>query len=1669
MNDNQAFQEALASIYGSVASETAPTGLARAGIRIAQSPFAAVANASESVGNIMGLKGEQGYQEVAKPTPLPETGRGVDTFTDVALGGFLPMAEEIMATGALGRLAGIGKIASPVLRNAAQGAVDFGFLGAQQDRVTGVEQAAEGFGYGLASGLGRFARLPVAAGLAYGSKAFFDRNGDTPVMGGYSQGDISGGLGFLTSMLPGKTPFRAVRPVMQDIPDHFAGFATVAKEEASAVPTLDPNISEVHPDVEHLLGTVTQPSDYVRQPVSAFQQLEGIFGPDLPPTSPVGHVIPPDPRVLLGGTGDVGAVGGAEPALGNAFQSARFIEDAKNAAESRMRFEVAKENGLSIPYEPAGGGGPGNPELLDYLSLAAGKDAARSAEAMRAAGGATRVTAEEIRGQFPEVPANTFRDSLIPSETIITPETGLPANLLNPFEQPAPSATAAFEGLISPSTDRPLPSGPRPDYMASPIDPLLRKAKGKIPDVPEWMREARLQLPGNTPLTRGAFGALTGYVAGDQSGAEHPEMSAIALGLGAAFGPAALARVAKLGRPFSSEVGGIFAGPAFKLANGEIRTKPGATAHWQILQDLDADSLVNPGTVDGFVTNEGKFVTREEAHQMALEASPAYKARMAQKDMLHRGEPRTYMDSQQLDLANEAKVVSSGIQNKDVVTFAETLAEKAAKRAEEMKSRIVPSGLKKGDTFTAKGSGRTYEFISDAPAASSGPNKGKPRIYMRDPFTGDEASFLQEGIENLQPLQKPSSNAKNKIGGFVSDETQNALGKISLGAFVGGLGGAMMDDPGEHKAMAAGAAIGALGAVFGPALISHLAAPKAPGAAPRVKAAGFEEFSTPRLIAEAKQAVFNNKANLLDKAVVRATEQLNLNHSEQFKRVLGDSKGPVSTVLRQFDSALHKLGNTEVDKAFQDATGEFLTGAIPEADLLALAVNNPQKAAYASFAIDARQAINSLQELSKAGQGNAAHIKIIDDSIGKYVRQSYRLFIDKKYVPSDVAVANLAARIHTNNLWQGQTIPEIQTALRQYAKDIQEIRGMYSPKQGTSTSIDQTLFKNKKVLDTEMKQFLGEITDPVERARLTVMKLKPMAEASGFLSQIAKGVIKSDEGLPLTFSDGAQKEALRQQILHQLQTDPTNNQLRAQAAALDLYRFVSNENQNGALRNLYVHDTVHEVMASWEKANKADSAASRAFVGLNQFMKSNVTYRNPIATIRQVLSAPFFMQIGRANWSDIPEAMAAMRDTAHPMYKELTDRGITNVDVLTRDVFRDMDLMSGSTHAIHNQQAGNAFMGRIDKRIADVGLKLKNGDLKMADWFRYADNLTRATTYISAKNRIAKALGKAIDDPEVANRAVEFTNRYTMNYEHLPTITKTGRQVPFVNMFLSYTSEMTRILKNVGEDLIKGDAIGGPGARLNAAMALGTMVALPEIAQTISESNLSAKDKQDWDKTKKNLPSYLKNRFYVNIKRDPKTKQFTYWDIDNMLPASAFQQTVRALASGDFKDAAANNPVFGFDNNPALNVTTTLIMGRDRNTGREVRGPEGYFASIAKDLGGPLTPGTGSVWRNFEKAFSPNDQGGQGITDRYGRTLSPGEFVSTLLPVRAGHLALDQQEQYIVNDFKRSVSNELAYMNDVVKSNHPQATKERAIARARSTIQALKERMESKLGIATKE
>lgn len=732
---------------------------------------------------------------------------------------------------------------------------------------------------------------------------------------------------------------------------------------------------------------------------------------------------------------------------------------------------------------------------------------------------------------------------------------------------------------------------------------------------------------------------------------------------------------------------------------------------------------------------------------------------------------------------------------------------------------------------------------------------------------------------------------------------------------------------------------------------------------------------------------------------------------------------------------------------------------------------------FANLQITARRGMNDFQKIIADALPEGPLKEKIEDSLGRYVPRQYRIFTDPKYKATDAQVqsamkefgvseaqkeldnaigvgkANTEAEYRRKFAMydrqkdpqsQGRLVsltkfqpvqvngvryyaaPEIAETLRKYGNEDflrKEIEFYLDQKAGHrqliggGRGIDKTLFIEREDIGPAFRDLLGEYTDPVERMAMGVNKIYAPAQAAKLVSMAREMEI---DGLPIAMSGdtwSAMNTSLREAI-GGLSDQTQIASLQKQLDVLNSYKKLADDIRYGEYSGLYTSRFVADYFADdnrmWE------TSIGRHMAQFNRLFKVFHIPLNPVSQLRQIISMPVFAAIGRATPAAFGQATKAYKNVDSKLRAELLREGIWTADFIRGEL---------------QETASTILNGRYDSAIVRG---VKKGVETALEAYRVPDMLVRGATYIAAKNRLALKLGKAIDSPEIIQAAVQWTDRYTMNYDNISKFVKIARNVPFVNPFISFQAEMLRILKNFVIDSAKGD--------MERLATLGGLVAMPYMLSMAGESSLKEEDRELWKRTKAMLPPYMREQSLIPIAKLQNGK-FKYVAVSPVIPQDNFQQAVQAMAKGDMEALAAINPFISRNSSPLFNMISELVTGEDKQTGLKFRSNKEALSNVISDFLPPLAPG-GYEWKRLANVNVENLRSGKvedwgDIALRYTTGLS------------SGVIKPDSVVASAKGKLKRDVADLRAHFTRISRTTAPDADKHQAYEEYREGVQLL--------------
>jgi hypothetical protein len=886
---------------------------------------------------------------------------------------------------------------------------------------------------------------------------------------------------------------------------------------------------------------------------------------------------------------------------------------------------------------------------------------------------------------------------------------------------------------------------------------------------------------------------------------------------------------------------------------------------------------------------------------------------------------------------------------------------------------------------------------------------------------------------------KPSPIVGNRA--FIQNELVRTLGSAAIGGLVGGVAAPRLTD--QQMTVAEGVIAGALLGAAGPTVLRRMigSMPKA-SSVPSTHIPAREAFV--KLFTEGGRIELgadaaNGQGSAPAKFVRFLERNLNLNLPEEAFNALVTAEGPAAYAVQIASDAFSKARNFVTNSAIDAAVQDFLKGDISVIDLRRHLGPSQEAQEFGNFIVTGRESIALLQKMFISGLAEGPFKQKIVKSLdkGDYLTRMYRIFHDPDYKPTQDQIEAVAQKLMVKN--PDYDITTSRSIVEDYLHKIETERAMY---RGSVTDVGQKLdsiiFQRRNDdLDIAFRDMLGQYVNPKEQVMGTIRHLYTSAIASKFYDNIAG--LTDKLGLKMAYGReevSRIKESLQVAIRNGKATGKNIATLQKQLDTLQGYVPLDASAKYGKLKGQMVSRFVRDQLASFDSPwGLLDGSIMRGLAKFHNSIKIGRTALNPITVVRNIVSAPILMALSRANPRYVGRAFKAMRDRTSADFRELLEQSIYGVDQVRGEFLR-------STEQI--------LMGDFDHSTME-GV-FKTGLNHVLEFYRAPDMIVRGSTYFSAKARFAKKWNLPETDQRVINAARDWTNRYTVNYANVAPLVKTLRQVPFTNLFISYTAEVTRIAKNLIADIFQHE---DAGQRVFAAGAIGGLVSIAPLMEMASVNSLSPKDREEWERANKQMPDYARTRFKVITSKEG--NRFKYLDITPMLQIDAIMQMFRAAGNQDWKAFAAVNPVFGWENTPIMNVVAEQITGRDLRRDRPIdQNIITRTQAVMKEVVPPIMPG-GYEYKRITDAFTLNEKGERGITNlRSGKRTVPSEIVTSYLTgMKLTTVDSSNLARFAVSDAKRKIANEASYYRDIANTDLPLVVKQRAQKRYEAAVQAI--------------
>jgi hypothetical protein len=744
----------------------------------------------------------------------------------------------------------------------------------------------------------------------------------------------------------------------------------------------------------------------------------------------------------------------------------------------------------------------------------------------------------------------------------------------------------------------------------------------------------------------------------------------------------------------------------------------------------------------------------------------------------------------------------------------------------------------------------------------------------------------------------------------------------------------------------------------------------------------------------------------LGKAARFMEKNMNLGKSSRLTSLDDRAKGEADYYAGKMDQALKGAGRMAYGENLtpaQKAAGEaFISSGGDPVDLAKMrAAGLPRE--YQQYLETAKESQKQMQGILMRAESDPRKKNLIAETLGTYQTRQYRYFLQPdKFKINDADKAAVVAEWQNNPIFQGVDPAALKTAvvddLDQHLRELADNGGDFTRLANEGKSkISQSLFKSRKELTPAYRKLLGEVTDKHEANVLTANKLMQSVAQAKIVGDLRTAVDGQGNRFAMPFKEWTNAVAAAQRAGDKAKVDFLSNRYVTAPDSPGIGALAGQKVQRQVADHFQFsgHEGLQSGNGSW-------------YAALNSVPKAVFTRLNPAAWVRNYGQA-VLQGHALGIWDPSRIVKTAWRLSKDP---DLRD-----------------DLVRSGVLGAH---AGRHEFGQQAKNLGDALNKGISGRMKAVmgainEGYGKPDTWIRATAYL---DELEKGIAKGLNREEAGLKALEFVNRYSHNYGQVPKIVGKARNIPLVNPFLSYSTEMGRILKNLAEDVVNGN-----DRSIQSGGALLSLLAMPAmLVYAAKELGLTEEQQKELETVKQLMPPYMRGRLNATYAQDEKG-EFKSASLGPWMPAGDFVSLAKNILNLDAEALATNNPIASTSGTPLLNAYTELRTGKDLVTGQTTTPLEVAAKNVI-----PMYYRGGQI----AKSFTPNEDGEFGVEEPSGRRITPGNAIAGALGFGTTSMSTKRLLRRVDAQAKQELSDAKREATQILRTNAAPQVKEAA-------------------------
>ena len=608
------------------------------------------------------------------------------------------------------------------------------------------------------------------------------------------------------------------------------------------------------------------------------------------------------------------------------------------------------------------------------------------------------------------------------------------------------------------------------------------------------------------------------------------------------------------------------------------------------------------------------------------------------------------------------------------------------------------------------------------------------------------------------------------------------------------------------------------------------------------------------------------------------------------------------------------------------------------------------KKALEKFPKEARPAIikaRNLQDtlsrlLLQSESVSKADKEIIKDQLGFYVRQSFKLFEDPSYVPSSKVHYDARRFIKRDIEKRNPNITPSELRL-QTQSEMELLAGGKSKYNNFSSGYDSFRAVQDKILQKrvdipdEIKAYLGEINDPVQKLVISMNKINKFVTDMNFHNQAYR------DGKDIYFFDSkTARPGFNKKIpsIPDAKVQPFGD-LSGKYTTPNLHYYYTNKYQKGVLydgENLL--GEIYRGLIYWKSQSQKSKTVRRINTHIkNIFGGIQISGANGL----QVFSKDGLTQSSKAIWSQLSKTT----DREKQQYVEkLAGYGLLNKGPIAREL---NNLIKEGVNV--KTPVGQKFISWVKslkdkqptKGLLGIDDKLQETYIAEDDFFKinmFETEIKNLKSFNDALPKDRKFDYVRFNSQEaIEQQAADLTRNALPNYDLVPDNIKKLRGIPFIGRFFSFLTESTRLAITIpiqaGKEITLGNKLIKEGASeagkilrkrgLDRAVGYSIFGIGGSYAATNTANYLMGLTKDKIEDLKVFIPEYAQNdsvAFTVNEDGVPVYNNFSPWDSFDF-PRKPFQTFIHLMSEKDTMSEEEQNDYIL----QTLNETLTPFFG----------------------------------------------------------------------------------------------------------------------------------------------